>query len=141
MIEFDDHGSFQRFRQELAKAANRLGPELRDEATEQLKAVGAAAKHNAASILPRQGGLARAVSSMVVSVASSGKSSARLSVRSGFDLDSLDRGFVVHPVYGRQPMVTQRVRSGFWSKAVEQSKPRIEAGLNEALERVIKDIH
>lgn len=139
MIEINDNGSFRRFAQNVHKAASRLEPALSDSAAEDLKAVGEAVERRAASILPKRGGLARRVSAMTLKISRNGKTTS-LTVRSEFNLDRIDRGSVVHPVYGRAPLVAQAVPSGFWSKVIEGSKPRIEKNMTQALDRVIKDI-
>lgn len=139
MIELDDNGSFKRFVQDLRSTAARLVPTLSDGVADELKGVGQAVESRAASILPKRGGLASRVSAMTFTVTRKGLTT-RLEIRSQFNLDRLDRGSVVHPVYGRPPLVHQSIPSGFWSKVVEDSTPRIRKRLDQALERVIREI-
>jgi len=140
VIELDDHGSFSRFVQSLRAAAGRIEPAVSDGAAESLKGVGQTVERRAASILPQRGGLARRVSAMTVRVTRKGKTTS-LEVRSDVNLDQLDRGSVVHPVYGRRPLVRQSVPPGFWTKVTEESKPRIEMAMQQALDRVIREIN
>lgn len=139
MIQFDTNGSFERYAKRLQEAASRMDSELLDSIRDDLKDVGQAVERRAASILPKRGGLARQVSAMTLSVTRKG-SAATLTVRSDFNLDRLDQGSVIHPVYGRPPLVRQAIPDGFWSNVIRDAIPRIQSSLNKTLDRVIKDL-
>src|SRR5213596_1517886 len=96
--------SFKRFVQDLRATAARLVPALSDSVADELKAVAQAAESRAASILPKRGGLAARVSAMTFRVTRKGLTTT-LEIRSEVNLDRIDRGSVVHPVYGRAPLV------------------------------------
>lgn len=103
-------------KRELLRGLNR--------ATKPLKE---AARVSAASTLPRRGGLGAWVASAKVTGANrvAGRNvGVRISGKSkGHDLESIDRGLVRHPVFGRpQSWVAQRVRPGWWSQ------PMVEGG-------------
>lgn len=139
MIKLDTNGSFESYSKRLQRAASRMDSALLDSIRDDLKTVGESVERRAASILPKRGGLARQVSAMTLQVTRKG-STASLTVRSDFNLDRLDQGSVIHPVYGRPPLVRQSIPDGFWSKVIQDAIPKIQNSLNKTLDRVIKDI-
>lgn len=138
MISFDTSG-FDKFSKQLRKASSRMDPELQASIRDDLEGIGRLVESRAASMLPKRGGLARQVSAMTLTIVRKGKSTS-LTVRSQYNLDRLDQGSVIHPVFGRMPLVKQTIPDGFWTNVVEDAKPRMATSLQRTLDRVIKDI-
>jgi hypothetical protein len=138
MIGFDTNG-FDKFAKRLRQASSRMAPELGESIRDDLKTAGRLVESRAASMLPKRGGLARKVSAMTLTVTKKSNTTS-LTVRSQYNLDRLDQGSVIHPVFGRMPLVRQTIPSGFWTKVVDDAKPRLATSLQKTLDRVIKDI-
>lgn len=89
--------------------------------------------------LPSKGGLGPRVAKSKITTKRrmSGKAAGvRISGASTYDLRSIDRGRVRHPVFGHPPWVNQKVKPGFWTEPLQAGAPQV----RRALEKVLNDI-
>lgn len=140
--------------QELSKrfkAAGLEGKGLRRNLSKQInketKPARMKAKANARTMLPKRGGLARRVAATTlttsarftgpgvgVRIQGKGKAGAR-------SVKRIDEGVVTHPVYGRRKRwVTQQVKPGWFTKAMEDSAPRMRHAVVEAVNSTLRGI-
>lgn len=118
-------------RRELLRGLNR--------STKPLKA---AVKRSALDSLPRRGGLNQRIAG--AKIGSSNRASGRNGgVRltgklSGHDLDTIEKGVVRHPVFGRNPWVSQPVTAGFFSKPIDDNVDEVRKELLDVLEDVAR---
>lgn len=79
------------------------------------------ARANALARLPRGGGLAGTVAKSKFSQRRNRGNgyAVELTVSGPYNLMGIDEGVVIHPTYGRQPWVEQRVPSGWLSDAIQ----------------------
>lgn len=117
-------------RRELYRGMNRATKPLR-----------ADAQKAAAAKLPQSGGLAARVA----------KAKFSTRIRTGRDVGvtiaskdtaaaTTDRGFVMHPVYGRGPMVRQSVQGGWFTDTMRAGGPAVRKELIEAIDNVADQI-
>lgn len=100
-----------------AAGQTELRKELNKTLKQAAKPLAAAAKQSAAENLPQHGGLAKVVAKRGARVkVSTGAATAGVSVVFAKTDPRLDKGRVVHPVFGRGPKVVQRIPSGFFTK-------------------------
>jgi len=104
-----------------------------------------AAKASALAELPSKGGLNRVVarSRMSVQTRTGGKQvGVRLKATNAHDIGAMDRrGRLRHPVYGnRKAWVTQQIRTGWYTRPLEQRAPLVRDHVMKAIERTAHEI-
>lgn len=140
MIEVNDHGTFKKVSTAMLREARQLPAEVVKELDEQADVLLRAIEQQAATILPKSGGLADAVSKGDMSVKRT-KDGVTIVANSRYNLEGIDRGSVVHPVYGNKSvMVRQAVSAGFWSEPLKASEPAFEAAVERALDKLVKGV-
>lgn len=120
-------------------AVKGLRRELQAGLTAATKPMRRAAKESALQRLPKRGGL-----NVLVSKARMSTRAGNLSVRivaTGMDqLELIDKGKVVHPVYGHGPRVVQSVPEGWFTEPMEESAPVVRRELAAAIDTVARQI-
>lgn len=103
-------------------------------ATKPLKAK---AQQEALASLPKSGGLNQVVAakSKITTRILTG-SSPRVSIQAKGVGVTTDKGFVRHPVFGRDGWTTQRVAGGWFTKTMQDSASAVAAELNDAIDDV-----
>ena len=129
-----------RISRQLREEANRgLRRELDKALREAVAPLRTALPESARETLPKRGGLAGQIAASRISVrripAARG-GGLRLTATNPRALRLLNRGRVRHPVFGREPWVTQKVRPGWWDRPIEQAGPDVQAAVKEAVGRV-----
>lgn len=95
---------------------------------------------NAGRVLPQRGGLARLASGARTTVTRT-HDGIRVVVAGSVNVELVDRGRVVHPVYGnRSVSVAQSVPSRAFSDPIEQEVPRIREGAEQAVRDLARHI-
>jgi hypothetical protein len=140
VIEINDHGTFKKMATRLKVEARQLPPEVVREMQEQGEKLKRDIEQRAATILPKSGGLATAISKMDMTVKKI-PNGVTLEANSRYNLETIDRGSVVHPVYGnRRAMVRQAVSAGFWSEPLKANEPAFVAAVERALDKMAKGV-
>lgn len=133
----------------LAKELKRIGDnDLRKEMLRGIrtatKPMVAAAKESAHDELPKAGGLNEIVarSKFSTRTRTAGRSpGVRVVAASGINVGSIDRGRLRHPVFGnREAWVTQQVKPGWFTDAMNAHADEVRRELMAALERVARQV-
>jgi hypothetical protein len=132
----------------IAGAVQRFAPDLRKELLREIrtgvKPILEEIRDEAEETLPRRGGLADLVAGAKYGVRTRtfGKEAGvRVEGRlPGHDINSVDRGSLRHPVFGRKSWVQQPVRPGFFSRPPEAAKPALQAVVLKAMDTVADNI-
>ena len=138
-MEIDDHGSFAGFAANVRTQARNIQPAMNAAIEQGLRETRRAVAHRAATILPRKGGLAARVAQLDLRVVPT-KHGAKLTAHSRYDIKSIDAGIVHHLVYGHRPLVTQRVRPGFWSAPTGASGTDLKADIAKAVSAILAKV-
>ncbi|SRR6266704_3415226 len=97
-------------------------------------------RQSALSTLPKRGGLAAKVAASTFAVRNK-PSSVTFETTNPYAIKRIDQGTVRHPVFGnRKAWVIEKVEPGFWSKAVLDKGPKIEAEVTAVVEETIRKI-
>lgn len=122
-----------------AAGDGQLRRELLRRVREAAKAAIPDVRDAARNTLPRTGGLADRVADQAYAVRASYAGSGA-SVKVTGDgmkgLRSIDAGHVRHPVFGREPWVSQSVDSGFFSETLQGHAPQIRQEIEHAIDDI-----
>lgn len=129
---------------DLAKALRAAGESGKGLRRELLRAIREAAKpvkgdvqESWASRMPRRGGLAGRPLRLGARTRMAGaRVGVRLVTTNGYDLQSINRGRLRHPVFGRSVYVDQAVPAGVITDPQERAAPDVRAELIEAIDRI-----
>lgn len=139
-MDLDDHGTFKRVSTRMRTEARQLPLEVSKGLESQAEKLKRDIEQRAATILPRSGGLARDVSKMDMTVTKIANG-VSLVAHSRYNIEGIDRGAVVHPVYGnRSVTVRQMVSPGFWTESLKQNEPEFVAAVDKALDKMANGI-
>lgn len=137
MIEVNDHGSIRRTAADFRELGNKYPDELNKALEKTADKLKEDIAKSAASILPKRGGLASAISHIDISIVKHGNG-VSIVANAKYNLEEIDRGTVRHPVYGnRRTVVTQQVNPGFWSKPTKDSERDFGQSAEKALDELV----
>lgn len=140
---------------ELARSARLAGGKLLPDMRKSLAKLGKPAKkavqRSAEKTLPRSGGYALTMSrslrirttvdtgyttaGITITTYAAGRAQRRM-------IGAINRGVLRHPVYGhrRRAWVDQKVKAGFWDRAMEQVEDQAHEGIRAVLDDTIKTL-
>ena len=134
----------QKFSQNLNAAAREIDAEVERAIKEATRPLIAAARAEALRTLPSRGGLSRKVAASQFSsgaVRTSGGVGYRVSARNKYNISSIDKGRVRHPVFGnRKVWARQGVNPGWFSEPAKAAEPRVNRAIRAAMERTVKRV-
>lgn len=94
---------------------------------------------SAARTLPQRGGLAGRVARTSRTTVSAGRNVVRFRTTSAYNTDRLDRGRVMHPVFGnRKVWVNQFITPGWWSRPVKEREDDMVRAADDAIEKLTR---
>jgi hypothetical protein len=111
--------------------------ELRQAARDAIGPVSGRVRRSAVERLPRRGELGTFVARTTdFAVVTTGEG-ARLTATSSHDIDALDHGRDMHPLFGdKRHWYVESVRPGWWSDPLNASEPGVRAQFEQAMENV-----
>lgn len=137
MIEINDRGSMRKTASNMRSLSTKLKPEMLDSMARSCEGLKKDIANSAASILPHRGGLASIIARMALQI-SKGATAVSLIADAPYNLEKIDGGEVMHPVYGNQPMVRQAITPGFWSGPIEKAESSFQAELEQSADNLIR---
>lgn len=121
----------------LDKAGDgRLLRHLREAVKDSTDGVPSRLRASALAHLPKRNGLAGEVarSRITITPMAAGDAAVRISAHNKYQIDGMDKGLNVHPLWGdRRHWYPQRVRSGWFSSVVDEQEPITRAAIEEAV--------
>lgn len=125
----------------LHTAVADIPQELADAAWRAMRQLPSKLKGSALSTLPRRGGLNRDVAFKTDFKVHRIPSGSRVVGQHKYDLEGLDHGTTVHPLFGdRRHWYRESVDPGWWSKVVDGLGPQARREMEKALENVKRKI-
>lgn len=117
-----------------AAGDGRLLRALKDAVDESTDDVPSRLRASALSHLPKRNGLASEVARSRIRVYPTGGAAVRITASHEYQIDGMDKGLVVHPLWGdKSHWYPQRVRAGWFQDVVDQQEPITRAAIEEAV--------
>lgn len=111
--------------------------ELRQAARDAMGGLAGKVRRSAVDRLPHRGGLGEFVARTTDFSFTTTAEGARLTARSSHDIQALDAGHTVHPLFGdKRHWYPETVRSGWWSDPLKESEPEAQDQFEQAMEKI-----
>lgn len=137
MPQVSVQGNFKDLSRRLERAARDIPQELASAAQKTVKKLPTKLKGSALSTLPHGGGLNRAVAFKTRFTVSRLPSGARVVGESAYDIEGLDRGRAIHPLFGdANHWYREAVKPGWWSRVIDAVGPDATKDMSQALENI-----
>ena len=133
--------NFKDLSRRLNTAARDIPQELASAAEKTIKKLPTKLKGSALSTLPRHGGLNRTVAFKTRFSVHRIPSGARVVGQMAYDIEGLDAGHAIHPLFGNPShWYRETVRPGWWSHVVDAVEPDAKKDMTQALENIKQKI-